>query len=111
MDKVKWIRCGKSKFPSYNAEIGLYSVHCVPIVKNRNNHYRGDKYLFGWYGFVLLGNRQLQETTKRKSKKLAQKDLEKIVDEHLFCCGFLIIKELKRRGLLEEVLSEVGVDL
>jgi hypothetical protein len=121
MERIKWVKDGGIKFPCYEANVGSYLLECVPIVKNRNIPYKYshlkysykkvDTHISGWYGFVLFDGKQLHRTTKRKSKELAQKDVEKIMVEHLFCYGFLVVKELKRMGLLEEVLSEVGVDL
>lgn len=110
MNKIKWVSEGTKKYPCYDADIGCYCLSCIPEVTSSFNR-EFKPYISGWYGIIYSGCGCVYMTKRRGSKELAQKDVEKMVIKHLLGSGFLMIKELKKAGLLEQVLSEVGVEI
>lgn len=118
-DLIKQIR--SKRFHGYETVIGSIYLYCEPIIKYQfTDRLVNKSHLCGWMGSVFLGNQCIAKTrvvTVRKKDKsdkplrLCQKRTEKLASERLFDYGFVISKQLKRMGLLEEMLSEVGVEL
>ncbi len=98
MGDIKWIQSGTKKVPHYRAKIGCIELVC-----------RG--YTNEWRCSVYFGNTWVKDTNIRVSLERALKDAERFAIEYLFGCGFVVLKELKKIGFLEEMLSEVGIDL
>lgn len=102
---------GESQFITYYAKIGFVDAYCTPWqlqeIKYPNNCY--DK-LIGWEYKIWFKGKSIRGNKLRKSLEDAKSDAEKLARECLLGHGFEIIKELKEVGMLEEVLSEVGID-
>lgn len=107
MNRIKWIKSGTNIAPSYDAKIGCINLLC----RSEYNMYFTKRRVIGWNCSVYIGNKWINRTKTIKSLELAQKKGEELAIEHLFGYGFVVLKELKKMGLLEEMLSEVGVDL
>ncbi len=96
-------------FPSHWAEIGSVEVYCTPRVGYPNDRWNFS-HVTGWEPAIWNGKRFISGKI-RKSLEVAKRDCEKMVIQFLVDRGFVVVKELKKTGLLEEVLSEVGIDL
>lgn len=111
MDGIKWTnhKFGTKKSPWYKAKIGDIELWCrqVTIVCATKNR-RGIK---GWDGTIHIGDKWLASTKTRKLLESAKKDAERIATKYLFGGGLIMLKGFKEMGLLEEALSQVGVDL
>lgn len=112
MNRIKWTKSGTKKVPNYDAEIGYICLRCRPEMKySYQETYWNPCLIVRWHCSVYFGNKWVVDIKTRKSLKCAQKDAEKLAIKYLFGCSFVILKELKKMGLLEEMLSEVGIDL
>ncbi len=109
MDDIKWIKRDET---SYDAKIGCINLCCRPVFTRFDNPIRR---AVGWRCVIYFDHEfdyePIGETKRRRSLRLSQEDGEKLVIEYLRGYGFLVLKQLKRMGLLEEMLSEVGVEL
>lgn len=110
MNRIKWIKSGTEKFPNYNAKIGPIDLRCRPEMKYSRLDRPGNS-IYKWRCSVYLKDKWVVGTKNRKSLENAQKDGEKLAIQYLFGYGFIILKELKKMGILEEMLFEVGIDL
>jgi len=94
---------------SYSAVLGNISLTCRPSIKYPN-HYEHKAYCVGYQGSARY-NGQSVFGTVRKSLHLAKKDAEKFATRYLLGGGNIVLKQLKRTGLLEEALFDVGIDI
>lgn len=109
MNGIKWVNKGTRRLPWYVAEIGCVGLCCrQEIITHASKNRRIRK---EWGFSVDFGNKWIAVTKTRKSLQLAKEDAEKLGIKYLFSCGFIALSGLKNVGLLEELLSEVGVDL
>lgn len=114
MDGIRWTKSYPGRFkysrkiPNYNAKIGFIKLWCRPSIK----YLRGYKIrIIGWTCYLYFGDRQIGHTAREKSLELTQKGAERRAIKYLLGDSLVAIKALKKMGLLEEVLSEVGIDL
>lgn len=107
MNRIKWIKSGTNILPSYNAKIGCIHLLC----RSEWNMHFTKRCIIGWNCSVYIGDKWINVTKTIKSLELAQKKGEELAIEYLFGCGFVILKELKKMNLLEEMLFKVGIDL
>lgn len=105
MNGIRWIKSGTKKSPHYDAKIGCINLRC------RSEMNYSPYPITRWRCSVYIENKWVCGTETRESLKLTQEDGEKLAIQYLFGCGSIALKELKKMGLLEEMLSEVGVDL
>lgn len=113
MKGIRWIKSCPSwyfrkKIPNYNAKIGHIRLWCRPSTR----HYDNGKFrILGWIGSVYFENKSVDFVIEGKSLEFVQKKAEKSAIKYLLGHGFITIKALKKVGLLEEMLSEVGIDV
>ena len=69
-----------------------------------------DENIGGWTCSIYSGTGWV-DGVSGVSLELCQKRAEKIAIKYLLGAGKVVSKELKRLGLLDEVLSEIGVEL
>lgn len=98
MNGIKWVQRGTKQFPYSSVKIGDIELHC----HSSKNEYRSS---------VYFGNKWIADTCIRRSSDLAQKDAEILAIRYLLGHSFILLQTLKKIGLLEDMLSEVGVDL
>jgi hypothetical protein len=73
--------------------------------------------IIGWVGSVYFDDKSVDFIKCRyyhirgRSLEFVQRECEKSAIKYLFGHGFLVLKTLKKVGLLEEMLSEVGIDI
>ncbi len=112
MQGIRWIKsfCGyPKKVHNYNAEIGHILLCCRPSIEYLGNY--SEINVIGWTCTLYFGNTQIGQTKREKPLELVQKEAEKLAIKYLFGYGFVALKALKKMNLLEEALSEIGVDL
>lgn len=112
MEYVVWIKSGKTvnyygECPNYVAKVGCFELICRPEIEYR----RQKAHITSWQCDIYMGNKPLSGGPPLKSLKLCQEDAEKWIVQYLLGYGLVTLRALKRIGLLEEVLSEVGIDL
>lgn len=109
MNEIRWTKSGTERFPWYKARIGYIELWCrSTIIVHATKNRRGIR---GWDGTVYFGNKWVAYTKTRKLLESAKKDAERLAIEYLVGSGFTTLKALKKTGLLDEVLSEVGIDI
>lgn len=112
MKGIRWIKSHPYNFGSnihnYNAEIGHICLCCRPYTKHSRN---GKIHIIGWVCFIYCGDKQIGETKIGPSLDFTQRKAERLAFKYLYGDGFVVLKALKRVGVLEEMLSEVGIDL
>lgn len=113
MKKIKWTKDGSvAGFLCYQAKIGFIYMSCTPQIEYFNYHTDYSKRrLIGWRCRIRFNGRSIGSEKMRKSLENAKSDAEKLAEKCLSGCGFEVVKGLKEVGMLEEVLSEVGIDL
>ena len=101
MNEIKWYKSGVTG--NYLSTVGCFELVCRPKVEytGRNE----------WQCDIYIGNTPLVGGPSFKSLELSQEDAEIRIIQYLFGCGLVTLKTLKKIGLLEEMLSEVGIDL
>lgn len=104
-DQLKQSRPGLNQIPYINARIGGFYIAPHP----RINYDRS--VITYWSHQIFWGGKCISQTRHVRSEKLSQKNAEKLVLEYLFGYSSVILKGLKEVGLLEEALSEIGIDI
>ena len=114
MKGIRWTKSNGSRFSynnilsQYKAKIGSIKLWCRPSIK----YLRGGKVcITGWTCYLYFEHIQIGHTTREKSLEFTQKEAEKLAIKYLLGYSLNAVKALKRIGLLEQVLSEVGIDL
>lgn len=114
MNKIKWFKSNIEELPHYYAKIGYIDLICRSEIKCANGR------IVGWCCSVYFGNKWICATKTARvyehdrpdfALKLCQANAERMAVQYLLGHGFLTLKALKRMGLLEEILLQVGVDL
>lgn len=103
MDNIEWTKNGTGVDSNYNIRIGGVFLWCVPIQRSCPRR------RVGWVCVIEFENEYVKTTKRRKSLRLCQKDGEKLAIEYLLGFGLIFLRDLKKLGLLEEVLSEIGI--
>ncbi len=112
MDGIKWTnhKFGTKKVVWYKAEVGCLELWCRQVVMVRAT--KNKRSVKEWDGTVYFGNEWVASIpTTRKLFESAKKDVERLAIKYLVGYNIIGLKALKKIGLLEEILSEVGVDL
>ncbi len=110
MRKIKWYSTWRS-FPSWAADFGVFKIRCESQIKTYWGRRIDEEKLIGWYCILNFMGRPIATTETRKLERLAKEDGHILLEQHLAGHGLIVVKELKREGLLKEVLSEVGVEV
>lgn len=93
---------------NYKAKVGCIELWCRPS-KTCSGRIKDGR--FGWTCSLYFEQFSLGETKREVPLEYAQKEGEKLAIKYLLSHGLTIVRALKRTNLLEDVLSEVGVDL
>lgn len=110
MNGIRWIKSHSYKeVPEYNAKIGCISLCCRPSIREYFGNFKAR--ILGWTCTIYFCDRQIGHTIRKKSLEFVQKEAEKSAIKYLLGNGFITMKALKKVGLAEELLSEVGIDL
>lgn len=113
MEGIVWTNSrtsfGSSKVVNYNARIGCIKLWCRPSLRGYFNNNKPR--ILGWTCSLYFEQISLGCTKREIPLECAQKKGEKLAIEYLLSHGLVIIRALKRTNFLEEVLSEVGIDL
>lgn len=107
-----WTKSGKTRnyygeYSNYVAKVGCFELICRPDIEFRHQKASATT----WQCDIYVGNKPLVGGPPWKSLKSCQEDAEERLVQYLLGCGLEMLKALKKIGLLEEVLSEVGIDL
>lgn len=110
MNGIKWVLSeetfiGDTNAPYISARVGGFYMAPSPIVGVRKNK------IVGWCHQIFYGKEYISLTKRVRLEESSQKNAEKLVLEYLLGCGSTILKGLKEVGLLENALSEIGVDI
>lgn len=120
MRKIKWQstaicttnkRCAWRSFPSWAADAGVFKIRCEPQIRTYWGRRIDEKKLIGWYCILDFMGRPIVVTKTRKLERLAKEDGHILLEQHLAGFGLIVVEDLKRDGLLNEVLSEVGIEI
>ncbi len=114
MEGIVWTKFEfhSGKTVSYKAKVGCMELWCRPSKTTLGNKPR----ILGWMCSVYFGEHDwpckvFGHTKREIPLELAQKEGEKLAIKYLLGHGLTIVRALKRTSLLEDVLSEVGIDL
>lgn len=111
MKGIRWFKSYygyRKETPNYNAKIGHIKLCCRPSIRYLRDNKRR---IFGWTCNIYLGNKQIGQTTREQSLEFTQKEAEKLAIKYLLGYSHVVLKALKKIGLLEDMLSEIGIDL
>lgn len=123
MGGIKWVQAGEidigdSQIPSMVAKVGGFYITPAPIIRISHRTRRGVTFIgngnnkiIDWRHAISYEEEFISLTKNSRSEETSQKNAEKLVIEYLRGNAFETLKELKKIGLLEEALSEIGIDI
>ncbi len=110
MNRIKWVQCGEidigfSQIPHMVTKVGGFFMDTSPVIDTNKRK------IISWRHCVFYEEEFISLTKHARSKESSQKNAEKLVLEYLRGYAFQALRELKKMGLLEEALSEIGIDI
>ena len=119
MVNFKWVKAGEGIRAIYYVKIGQLLLTCKPEIVHPWDYLHKQR-IVGWKCSIHFGDKWIIDTKTSRvykhdqcdmSLKLCQRNAEKLATEHMLDLSFVVVNQLKKMGLFEEILLEVGVEI